>query len=197
MNRSDEAENPFRAPESSFAEVIVPATAVELPAAASRGLYRDRKLLVAAKGAIFPDRCVKCNAPAEGFRLHRALGWHHPAVYLTVLAGVLVYIVLAMVLRKSASVHVGLCPVHHKRRNLTMLAAWLTFLAGMVIMFASIVLESLGLAAFGVVVMLSSVVVGLLKTRVIWPKRIDDNYAWIRGVGEDFLTSIAQETAGG
>ena len=40
-------------------------------AEAGEGVWRDGNLLVVQKGAALPDRCIRCNAPAEGRRLHR------------------------------------------------------------------------------------------------------------------------------
>ena len=43
--------------------------------------WRDRKLLVVRKkGAVLPDRCLKCNAPAEGYRFTRDVSWIRPMV---------------------------------------------------------------------------------------------------------------------
>jgi hypothetical protein len=59
--------------------------------------FRDGKRLVARKDAVLPDRCVKCNAPAEGFRVKMKL---HPT-----------------------TLEFGLCPIHQKRRRMWRLAA--------------------------------------------------------------------------
>src|SRR6266446_5069294 len=71
--------NPYQAPQAVLTPQIVPGGDV----------WQDRGLLVIRKGAVLPDRCVKCNAPAEGYRLKRNLAWHQPAIYLTILAGIL------------------------------------------------------------------------------------------------------------
>ena len=46
------------------------------------GVWRDQSTLVMTKDATLPDYCVKCDAPANGFRLKRNLSWHEPALYL-------------------------------------------------------------------------------------------------------------------
>src|ERR1035438_9056155 len=53
-----------------------------VPTSGGIGLWRKEKKLVTRSETPFPDRCVKCNAPANGFRLKRVLYWHHPAYYL-------------------------------------------------------------------------------------------------------------------
>ena len=54
------------------------------------GLWRSGKTLVAAKDAPFPDRCVVCAQTNDLHRVKRRLYWHHPAIFLTLLAGALV-----------------------------------------------------------------------------------------------------------
>ena len=53
-------------------------------------LWRDGKLLLIRKGAELPDRCLKCNEPAEGYRLKRTLSWHPPGWYLLVLLNLII-----------------------------------------------------------------------------------------------------------
>src|SRR5690242_5147889 len=59
-------------------------------------IWRNNAVLVMTKQALLPNRCVKCNAPAEE-QLKRKLTWHHPALYLLVFISILVYAIVAMV----------------------------------------------------------------------------------------------------
>ena len=47
------------------------------------GVWRDGKIIVMSHDASFPDRCVKCNQPAAGYRLKRKLTWHPSGWYAT------------------------------------------------------------------------------------------------------------------
>jgi hypothetical protein len=87
------------------------------PAAAM--IWRSDKLLVAAPGAELPDRCVKCNAPAGGRRLKRTLYYHHPAIYLLLLCNLIIFAIVALIVRKRAVLQIGLCEHHLARRNTT------------------------------------------------------------------------------
>src|SRR5690349_16062585 len=110
--------NPYAAP---ISESFVNAEVVESTA----GIWRDGNRLVMYKGATLPDRCVHCNEPANGRRLKRTLYWHHPLIYLVVLAGVLVYVIVALVVRKRAVVMIGMCDRHYAWRLRSMLLWWL------------------------------------------------------------------------
>jgi hypothetical protein len=67
------------------------------------GAWREGDVLVLSKQHhVLPDRCVKCNAPAAGHRWEKRLYWHHPLIYLSLLAGALIYVVIALIARKEA-----------------------------------------------------------------------------------------------
>ena len=73
------------------------------------GVWRHFSQLVMTKDAQLPDRCTVCNAPANGLRLKRNLYWHPPAWYLLICAGLLFYAIAALIVRKKASIEIGLC----------------------------------------------------------------------------------------
>ena len=81
--------NPYASPSSTNQPPVLAAEVV------SQGLYCKGRVLVMHKRAVLPDRCVKSNQPAEGRRLRRNLYWHHPAIYLTILISLLIYIICA------------------------------------------------------------------------------------------------------
>src|SRR5579863_7323166 len=73
------------------------------------GLRWEGNKLVCHSETPFPDWCVKCNEPANGFRLKRVMYWQHPAYYLLLLCNLLIMAIVIMIVRKKAILHVGLC----------------------------------------------------------------------------------------
>ena len=67
-------------------------------------LWRMNKRLVTRTETVFPDRCIKCNAPANGFRLKRTLYWQHPAYYFLLLCNLLVLLIVILIVRDRKSV---------------------------------------------------------------------------------------------
>ena len=53
------------------------------------------------------------------------------------------------------------------------------------------------LAVPGTVVFLAAVIYGIVGSRIVYPRKIDATYAWIKGAGSEFLESIDAETAMG
>src|SRR5947209_12297282 len=85
------------------ASVSKPVLEVQKRAAdqAPDGLWRDGKTLVVHKGASLPDRCIKCNEPAEGLSLNRKLVWHQPWLYLLIIPSIWIYAVVALIVRQK------------------------------------------------------------------------------------------------
>jgi hypothetical protein len=182
-------ENPYAAPVDDAA--YFPDTFGQ----SGSGLSRDGKVLVATKTAVFPDRCVKCNAPAEGYRLKRQLYWHHPAIWLLLLCNLLIFVVVALIVRKSAQYRIGVCPVHRGRRRNAILIGWGGLLLGIALIVVAVMQQSEIPAIVGVVVLVAATIYGVTVSQIISPKRIDNRYAWIRGAGPEFLDSIEAENA--
>ncbi|AGA30262.1 hypothetical protein Sinac_6160 [Singulisphaera acidiphila DSM 18658] len=108
-------DNPYAAPEFS-----APSDSKFLDQAFDspddEGCWRAGRFLVLTKKASLPDRCIKCNLPANHYRLTRKLYWHPPVWYLTLLISPLLYIIVGGFVRYSAKIKVGLCPRHRTRR---------------------------------------------------------------------------------
>ncbi|MFQ5502551.1 MAG: hypothetical protein ACE5EQ_09665 [Phycisphaerae bacterium] len=157
----------------------------------SIGIWRQGKLLVMRKGLRLPtERCVICGEQAVGRPLKRHLSWHHPAIYLTILVGLLIYVIVALIVRKTAVVYVGLCPVHRKRRRWVIVVCWLMVLATVPIIWLSVELDEPGLVVLAALSFIAGLVVFLAGARVVTPYRIDDHNVWIRGVGPAYLDAL-------
>lgn len=184
--------NPYAAPSAKIGSKPVPP---------GFGLWREGDVLVMRKEAELPDRCVKCNAPADGYRLKRKLGWHHPAFYLIILVALLLYVIVALCVRKTATVQVPLCEDHRSRRKRTILLGWLFSLGGLAAMIAGIALSSDpgatgGLAAAliptGFLVLIVALVWSIVASQPVVPLKIDQQFVWLKKVCPAFLDSLPE-----
>ena len=164
--------------------VLPPPPAVGLPRA---GVWRDGKTLVMSRDAQLPDRCVKCNAFTNG-RLKRKFSWHHPALYLLLLVAWLVYLIVAMIVRKRATVEVGLCEEHRVQRRTYIWITWLLVLGGIAGFVLAIVANDGTPALIGFLLLLSAIIFGIVATRVTYPSKIDDRFVWLKGINADYLS---------
>ena len=181
---------PLGFPPQAYGAPPAPMTAYGAPGALA-GLWQEPGgVLVIEKGASLPDRCVKCNAPANGYRLRRKLTWHHPALALLVLVSALIYVIVAMVVRKSAEVDIGLCATHVAKRKTAILIAWGLGLGGLLGLFAGVAADEGLVIAVGVLTSLVGIIWGIVGARVVFPKKIDDHYVWLKGVTPSYLGDL-------
>jgi hypothetical protein len=150
------------------------------------GIWRDGKTLVMSKDAVLPDRCVKCNVFTNE-RLTRKLSWHHPAIYILLLVAWLIYLIVAMVVRKRATVELGLCEEHKAKRRTFIWITLLMILGGVAGFFLAIAAEDGTPALIGSLLLIAGIFFGVFTIRVTYPSKIDDRFVWLKGVNADYL----------
>jgi hypothetical protein len=176
--------NPYEAPQSAFI-----ATTVE--ADDHIGPWCDGKDLVARKNSQLPGRCVKCNQAARTPLKSKNYYWHSGGWYLLILINMLVYIVAALIVRKHASLAVGLCEQHARRRSRLILAAVTSILASALLLFFALANDAgPPLYFMSALLMLAAIVISIVGGRIVYPKRISERYARFGGCGGAFLASL-------
>ena len=161
------------------------------PATPWHGVWRDGGKLVMSRDAELPPRCVKCNVPTH-LRLKRKLSWHHPALYLIILIALLIYFIVAMILRKSATVEIGLCDEHQARRRRDL---WITItlvVVGLLGFVFAIGFADAMYLVIGFVALIAAMIYGIAVTRVVAPAKIDDRFVWLAGVNKQYLNELPQ-----
>lgn len=163
------------------------------PQVGGAGVWREGSKLVMSKDAILPDRCVKCNVPTTG-RLKRRLSWHHPAIYLIIFIALLIYFIVAMVTRKSATIEIGLCDEHREKRKRNLMITWILFAIGILSLIVAAAMEDGTFVLFGILALFGSLIFGLIAIRVVTPAKIDDKFVWLNGVNKEYLAELPQWT---
>jgi hypothetical protein len=151
-------------------------------------MFRDGQLLVARDGSHFPDRCVQCNESAEGFRLKKTFYWHSPSWYALILLNLLIYAIVAMVVRKKASFELALCARHRSRRQWCIAIGFGLPIVSFILMMASEA-NVTGLWIF-LLALFAGALVGIYGAQVLTPKKIDDGFAYLKGAHPQFLASL-------
>jgi len=146
------------------------------------------------KDAVLPDRCIKSNVPTDR-KLKRSLTWHHPAIFFTILIGICIYVVIALILSKKATIHIGLSDEWFAKRGRAILSGWGSVLASIALVFggASMVDRN---GAFGIVIIAGimlfpiGAIYGLVASRMVSPTKIDDAYVWLKGASAEYRASF-------
>lgn len=155
-------------------------------------VWRDGNLLVIRKGAVLPDRCVKCNAPAEGGRLKVKLQCDGPIEVLGVR--------LPHMQRHAAKIEVCLCREHRRRRRIAVACGAFLFVVGagatlifVVGLFARPVAPPqppVWPMALLMILLVASTVNELLFVRPVAPQKIDHDYVWLKKVDPGYLAQF-------
>ncbi len=152
-------------------------------------IWRMGKTLVMLRGAGLPARCVKCNADVDTVDFKRKLTWHSPWLYL-LLISLWVYIIVAVIVQKSAVVHVGLCPAHRASRRHVIVFFWACFVGSIGLTVLAVNYESGVLGACALLLFLIALLYALIRARIVTASRIDSNLVWISGVCADYLFDL-------
>ncbi len=163
--------------------------------------------LVLQQGATLPNSCVKTGDPASHW-VKRKFYWHHPAIYLAILGGLLIYVILVLVLRKTMVVQVPLSEEVFRKRRRRM------FVCGSVML---ICVLGIGLSIFGIATLppgahkyaapslfflalgsfLTLLVTAIVQSKVLsilTPKKMTDVHGWFSGCHSNFLRQIEERS---
>jgi hypothetical protein len=170
------------------------AGAAVAPAAASAARRVGQQFVVPRAGAPLPPNCVKCGRPTQEI-WNKTFWWHNPVLYLIVLISPIIYVIVALIVRKSCKLSVPVCEEH---RSSYKSKRWI----GGILMLVSIPLW-IGIAAAGngsdnamaagVLVFFLAFFVGLIVfavASIIKPSNMDEQTATFKGAGESFLQML-------
>jgi len=164
-----------------------------------RGVWRDGPCLVMSRYATLPSRCIKCNQPATN-RLTRKVSTHHPGLFLLWLVaplGLLVYLVLLFIERRSATIAIPLCQGHRDRRSRAVAISWCLSGLGLATLLIGMGYETLELPMWmgdevaapiilsvsGITMLVFGVISALSSARIVSAPQIDKKYVWLKKVG--------------
>ncbi len=154
--------------------------------------WRDGRQLVVRPGCTLPGRCIKCNEPAQQLK-QRSFYWHHPGLYVLALLNLVIYAIVAAIVRKRTPVTVGLCGRHQARRRVSLAVATAGSLLGTATLLLAFAQENYVVGAVGagaILVSLVSLVFGIVGSRVLVVARIGENYTRFDGAGVEFLQTL-------
>ncbi len=155
-------------------------------------IWRHKKNVVTALNPVLPMRCVKCNAPANPPQLKRTVYWHHPLVYLALVGRIILYVIVAMIVRKRSTVIFSVCPEHRAKRRNAIIVSWLLVVGGIAATIAGFANESGWIGGIGGVAFLGGVIYGIVKGRLVYATKIDKEHLWLGGCGKNFLAELPE-----
>jgi hypothetical protein len=155
--------------------------------------YAEGNILVVPRGAALPANCVKCGAAPQRW-LQKTYYWHNQLLYLLIFAGVLVYAIVALIVRKQMYLAVPLCQEHDSARKTKIWISAILLLGCIPLpIFLGTALNSdaaVGLAVLLGVVMFFAGAIVLSMAQPLRPTYIGDDCAKFKGAHPDFLARL-------
>lgn len=166
----------------------------------SAGGFARNGLLVIQDGATLPDRCIKCNAPAEGGRLKKRLAYNLDnsgpgAARLIPFVGRFVrlaWVIRQIMTRQHVTVSFCVCSKHRTMRLVGMIALAVALPAGALLVVNAAPKNDTALILTGVAVMAVGAILGATMTKLLSVASGLHNGAELRGAGKAFLASMPQ-----
>ena len=179
--------NPYAAPKARLGSGA--------PPIGGETAWREDDQIVMLPGGSLPHRCVKCNEPAAEPIKTRKVYYHHPALYLLVFGYAIIYIIVALIVRKTAEINPGLCDEHKKQRAKWIAIGWFGALGSLFLLPMLAAALSIDFGPWMLVcitLFLGFAITGVVKARILYPKKIDARYARLKGADESFLASLPE-----
>jgi len=164
------------------------------PALAPAVATRRGKALIVPRTASLPAHCLKCGTPAST-PWRKKFYWHPPLLYILILfPGLIIYVIVALIVRKQMELNLPLCETHHADRKRYRLIGWLMLAAFLPLglVFGFYVSEPLGWVT-GVGMFLASLVFLVLSNLGIGPTKIDEAGGMFRGACQSFLDVLPEQ----
>jgi hypothetical protein len=121
----------------------------------------------------------------------KKLYWHPPAYYLLVCAGLLLYAIVALIVRKTATLHLGICEEHKNKRRRFIAITWSIVAVAVVLFVVSAVTNEGAVAGLAFLILLGAVIFGIVTTQLVAPIKIDhQGVVWLKGVPPAYLEGL-------
>ena len=87
---------------------------------------------------------------------------------------------------------IPLCAMHHSRRKTGILVSWLIVVLGIGLIAFGAYKNSGAPAGIGVLLFFAALIYGLIAAKLLVPEKIDDQYAWLKGVNPELLAQMPE-----
>jgi hypothetical protein len=156
-------------------------------------LWRMDKMLVARSEATFPDRCIKCNAPANGLRLKRVIHWQPSmtGVGMGAFIAIIICAIWMAIVQKKAKLQIGICRKHCVQRYWAIIIGWAGTVGGLGLMIIGTLSFNSGWCiVVGLIIFAGFAIYGGVRGQLISATMSKDEYVLVKGVCRDFLAGL-------
>lgn len=168
----------------------------ELRLASNEHCWRDGRHVVLRRGGDLPHRCLRCNRPGLPRARGSTYSWHSPWLFVLIPLNIIVFAVVALLVRRSVKLHPVLCDSHRRELRRDWILCLALLAAGLLLLAAGLPGSGPGSPAgagalvVAPVLLLLAIVVAAWKLGQLTVTRIDRHWVRLRGAGQPFLDSL-------
>ena len=156
--------------------------------------YAEGNILVVPRNAALPASCVKCGGVPKEPWLKKTFYWHNPLLYILALFSPLIYVIVALIVRKKVQLLVPICDLHESKRKSRLWMGVILLLACIPVSIAFgtyVQSENAPLLAFflGFAMFIAGLLV-IASSYVLRPTYIGDDCAKFKGAHPEFLARL-------
>ena len=120
--------------------------------------------------------------------------WHSSVWYLVFLINIILYVIVVLIVRKTAKIQLPLCQ-RHRRMRWKMIASWILGLGGVAVAImggASSTTQEISNACvvISLVMFVAGIIEALIVTQLIVVQKIDDHLIWLKKINGAFLDEM-------
>ena len=109
------------------------------------------------------------------------------------LCNLLILLIVVLIVRKKAVLHIGLCELHRSQRKVGLAVGWSGAIGGIALIVVAIVLQSGWMALAGVAALLFGCIYGGIKASTVAASKITkDQNVYVRGAKREFLDTLPE-----
>jgi hypothetical protein len=153
------------------------------------------KTLIVPKNYAFPPVCLVTGRTDDLVEVRRKLSWHASGVYLLILINLLIYIIVAMVVRKTSEHTFYLSRQERDSRRKWTVVGWITVLAGIGSLVVGAAMETPAMIIACPILLIAGIVVFYTKVQLLRAERISETSASIRGIAPAVMNQLAARGA--
>ena len=163
--------------------------------------YCEGKVLVIPRNATLPASCIKCGGTPKEPWLKKNFYWHNPLLYVLALFSPLIYVIVAVIVRKRVQLMVPICD-HHNSTRLTTLWVGIILLLGFIPLSVVAGTHLPGDSGIAIAFLLGFVMfvgglVALWFSYVLRPTYIGDDCSKFKGAHPEFLARLKNPSVPG
>lgn len=140
----------------------------------------DDCLIVRKNGMLPPDICIHSGEPTDGFTMTKHFQWMPAWIYALLLISPIIYLIVALIIKKSGVLTYGVGPKFAFRRKIGLSIGWVGSLSMLALIILGVLYESSNLVLISVVLLIISIIVGAVLVQPFKIKKIDELYVYIK-----------------